>query len=164
MNGNAYPPVLNVNDVYKNSYLDKLKELAERVRERNIVIYSYPTDYTYTVKMSEDLDTDLLAISESPYYKEMKNLPLNKQSNHFKTVHLELLMYPIHKNSYPGWSWFIENPTTNGGVKHLIRKSDKNYRAPYNYEQNPYQYGGIVVGKRRSRKTRSKKTRRKIRR
>lgn len=154
---------MSVENVYNSGYmeyLDKLKELAERVRQRNRVIYSYPTDYIYTVKMAEDLDTDLLAISESPYYKEMKNLPLNKQSDDFKTVHIELLLYPKHKNSYPGWSWFIENPTTFGGVKHLIRKSDKNYRAPSNYEVNPYILGR--GGKRRSRKT--KKTRRKIRR
>ena len=159
---------MSVENVYNPEYMeyvDKLKELAERVRQRNSVIYSYQTDYT--VKMAEDLDTDLLAISESSYYKEMKNLPLNKQSDDFKTVHLELLLYPKHKNSYPGWSWFIENPTPFGGVQHLIRKSDKYYIPPSNYEEKPYNYGVMGGGKRRSRKTRSrktKKTRRKIRR
>ena len=60
---NAYP---NVDEVYKRDYLDKLKELADRVTERSIVMYTYPTTYRYTVKNAKDLDEELLTISESP--------------------------------------------------------------------------------------------------
>jgi hypothetical protein len=161
---NAYP---NVDEVYKRAYLDKLKELADRVTERSIVMYTYPTNYMYTVETAKELDKQLLTISESPYYKQMKNLPLSKQSEEFKKVENELRTNRIHTDINPGWSWFIKEPTSYGGIPYLIRTSHNNDGSSSRVGGDPslyYQYVGGARTKKTRRKTRSKKTRRKIRR
>jgi hypothetical protein len=157
---NAYP---NVDEVYKRDYLDKLKDLADRVTERSIVMYTYPTT-RYTVETAKDLDKELLTISESPYYKEMKNLPLSKQSEEFKKVENELRTNRIHTDINPGWSWVIKEPTSYGGIRYLIRTSRNNDGSPSRDRGDPSLYyeglGGARSRKSR-RKTRSRKTRRK---
>ena len=92
----------------------------------------------------------------------MKNLPSSKQSEEFKKIENELRTNRIHTDINPGWSWFIKEPTSYGGIPYLIRTSRNNDGSSSRVGGDPslYYLGG-ARSRKTKRKSRSRKTRRK---
>jgi len=177
-NRNEYERVyMNVEDVYKDDYLDKLEDLVKRVEERDTLLTS---DAQYEMRSrignitritnideqlrqmwqlkastlnmqarnANELDGDIQEITRSAYYEEMKKV--NTPPPDFTRLEKELER--IRTKGY--WT------TTSEGFPYA---QPLTFKTPRESSGNPEEWyvGGARSRKTRSRKTRSRKTRRK---